>query len=245
MKSKADEYHDPDVVPAPVPVARQLAAEAFGTFIGTFSTSAPSALDATFDLRMGYFALTTSTALGAMVAIYAVGKVSGAHTNPAVTVAFALRGDFGWRRVPGYVLAQFAGSVLAAYAIITILHPAAHALLPKTMLGIAPAVGFEIVLTALLIGVCLAVAKAAAFVGPDAAIAMGGITAVDRLAGYYVSGASMNPARTLGPIVAAGGSGDWWVYVAGPALGALDGAEIAYLVCGRPNQAEVSKSHGG
>jgi aquaporin Z len=229
----------------PVPVRRQLAAEIFGTFVGTFSTIGPTALSATFNLHMDYISLTICTALGAMVSVYAVGRISGAHTNPAVTIAFALRGDFGWRRVPGYIAAQFAGSLAAAYTVIGILKPARHALLPQVRFGTLAAVELEVVMTALLIVVCLGVAKSAAFIGPDAAIAMGAITAVDRITGYYVSGASMNPARTLGPIIAERGAPSWWIYLVGPLLGTVVGVVVTFLVCGRPTRDEAKKSHGG
>jgi aquaporin Z len=223
---------------------RKLLAEGVGTFIVTLATVAVAALSEGYGLPLGYFAVATATALGTMAVVYAFGPLSGGHANPSATIAFALRGAFGWRRVPGYVGAQFAGSFAAAYFVAATLHPEPQALVPQLHAGVTAAFVWEVALTAILVLVSLTIAAEARFVGPEAALVIGGVTALDRIIGLPISGASMNPARTLAPIVVAGGSATWWIYVAGPVLGLLVGVALVYLCLGPPNEDEKRKSHG-
>lgn len=223
---------------------RRIAAEFFGSFIVTLASVVPPALQTGFGLPLDYFSIATSTGIGAMIVAYALGNISGAHANPIVTLAFALRGDFPWRRVAGYVVSQFGGSFAAAALIVAILAPGRAALLPHMLRGSEVACGWEIVLTAMLVLISVAVASEASFIGPESAIAVGAVNALDRIVGLAVSGASMNPARTIAPIVVAGGSSLWWVYLAGPLGGLVVGLAAVYATRGASNRDEKKKSRG-
>ncbi|HZW52459.1 MAG TPA: aquaporin, partial [Candidatus Elarobacter sp.] len=155
---------------------------------------------------------------------------SGAHFNPCTTLAFALRGDFDWKRVPAYVAVQFAGAIAAGAIVAGILHPEADALLPRLDLGPWPAFWLEIVLTAILVLVALSTANVARFIGPESAIANGATTVVERWIAGFISSGSMNPARTLGPAIVAGGFGNWWVYATAPPIGMLIGVALVSLM---------------
>ena len=198
-----------------------LLAEFVGTIIVTLGTVAPAVLARGLGIKLGYVVEMSATGVATMVVIYSFRYVSGAHTNPCTTLAFALRGDFDWRRVPGYVVMQFLGAIAAGGIMVAIFHPPSMSLLPQMELGAWPAFWLEIVLTAILIVVALSTAHEARFIGPEAAIANGATTVIDRWIGGKISSGSMNPARTLGPAIVAGGFGEWWIYVVAPLIGTL------------------------
>jgi aquaporin Z len=183
------------------------------------------------------------TGIATMIVIYALGEVSGAHTNPIVTLAFALRGDFYWWRVPEYVAAQFAGAVAASATVLAILHSPSAALRIDLPFGALPAFWLEIVLTTVLVLVALSTANEARFIGPQAAFANGATTIFDRLIGLKVSTGSMNPARTLGPALLVGGSAVSWVFVWAPLCGCLIAVGLTWLLYGKPTADEERKSH--
>lgn len=224
--------------------AAAITAEVVGTLIVTFATLAPDALARGLGFPLGYAVQVGCTGIATMVVIYALGDVSGAHTNPVMTVAFALRGDFFWSRVPEYLVAQFAGAVAAAALVLGMLHPPAAAMHPQHALGLGSAFTMEIVLTAILVLVALATAHKARFLGPQTAFANGATTLFDRLVGYNVSGGSMNPARTLGPALVFGWTSDWWVYALAPLLGCVLAVALTWYLVGGPNDQEAQKSHG-
>jgi aquaporin Z len=180
-------------------------------------------------------AAVVAPALMVMAIILFMGKVSGAHLNPAVSIAFALRGDFPWRRVPGYIVVQLVGATLAALFL--------HAVLKVTSLygSNYPAHGFsggaalwmEIILTMGLVSVILGTASGAQNVGILGAFGVGGYIALAGLWASPLSGASMNPARTFGPDLVATNFTDFWVYAVGPIVGAVLAVAIAYLLRGR------------
>ncbi len=198
-----------------------LLAEFIGTVIVTLGSVAPAVIARGLGFHLGYAVETGTTGLATMVVIYSFRNVSGAHTNPCTTLAFALRKDFHWSRVPGYIAMQFLGAIAAGALVLAIFHPPRSALLPEMSLGIWPAFWLEILLTTVLIIVALSTANVARFIGPEAAIANGGTTVVDRWIGGHVSSGSMNPARTLGPAIVAGGFSAWWIYVVAPLIGML------------------------
>ena len=179
-----------------------------------------------------------------MIVIYALGNVSGAHTNPVTTIAFALRGDFDWSRVPGYVAVQFLGAIAAAALLLAIFHPNASRLHMTLALGPWPAFWLEIVLTVILVVVAISTANKARFIGPQTAFANGATTVFDRLIGYHISTGSMNPARTLGPALLIGGMQDWWVFTFGPLVGAVIAVCLLYVIQGGPNETEAQHSVG-
>jgi aquaporin NIP len=163
-----------------------------------------------------------------MVMVYATGHLSGAHINPAVTLAFTVTRHFPARDAAAYVGAQLAGATLAALALLAI-WPDQPAQLGATVpsVGVGSALAYEVVATALLMFVIVAVTTDTRAVGAGAAIAIGGAVALDALFGGPITGASMNPARSFGPALASGSWQDFWVYLAGPFAGAVLGA-VAY-----------------
>jgi MIP family channel proteins len=169
-----------------------------------------------------------------MVMIYAVGHVSGAHFNPAVTFAFALTRHFPWRNAIGYWIAQCAGSVMAALLLRASLGNVADvgSTLPAGSQG--QSFLWEAVLSAFLMFVVMAVATDTRAVGEAAAIAIGGTIALDAMFGGPVSGASMNPARSLGPALVSGNLHALWVYIAAPVVGTSIGALLYQFLRGEP-----------
>jgi aquaporin Z len=163
-----------------------------------------------------------------------MGAVSGAHLNPAVSLAFALRGDFPWKRVPGYIVIQLVGATLACLFLRWVFGNIGHlgATLPGPGYKNWQALLMEIVLTALLVSVILGTASAAQNVGAIAALGVGGYIA---LAGLWapVSGLSMNPARSFGPALVSGDWTSYWVYIVGPIAGALIAVGFALVLRGR------------
>jgi MIP family channel proteins len=171
-----------------------------------------------------------------MAMVYATGHLSGAHINPAVTVAFTLTRHFPPREAVAYIVAQLVGASAAALALLAV-WPDKPAELGATVptVGIGSALVYEALLTAFLMFVIMAVATDTRAVGAAAAIAIGGVIGLDALFGGPVTGASMNPARSFGPALASGTWTDFWVYLAGPLLGAVGGA-FAYQAVRGPDR---------
>ena len=168
-----------------------------------------------------------------MAMVYATGHLSGAHINPAVTIAFTLTRHFPPRDAGAYIAAQVAGAVCGALLLLAV-WPDQPAQLGATVPSVAAGSAFvyELVLTAILMFVIMAVATDTRAVGAGAAIAIGGTVGLDALFGGPVTGASMNPARSFGPALAAGHWESFWIYVAGPLAGAALGALAYQLVRG-------------
>jgi aquaporin Z len=164
-----------------------------------------------------------------------MGAVSGAHLNPAVSVAFALRGDFPWKRVPAYIVAQFLGAVLATLLLWALIgkQGSAGLTLPGPGISATTAMLWELVLTTGLVSVILGTASGAQQIGTIAAFGVASYIALAGLWGAPVSGASMNPARSLGPALVLGDWTAWWAYLVGPVAGAGVAVGIAYILRGR------------
>ena len=179
-------------------------------------------------------ALVVAPALMVMAIILFMGAVSGAHLNPAVSFAFALRGDFPWRRVPWYIVAQFAGAVAATLLLWALIgkHGSAGLTLPGHGISTLTAMLLELVLTVGLVSTILGTASGAQQVGPFAALGVGSYIALAGLWASPVSGASMNPARSLGPDLVLGDWTSWWAYLVGPVAGATIAVGIAYVLRG-------------
>lgn len=158
--------------------------------------------------------------------IYALGHISGAHFNPAVTLGFVLARHFPLRRLAGYWAAQFLGAILAAGCLRLLLGDTAHlgATVPAGAGGAWQSLGLEIVLTFLLMFVIMAMATDTRAVGQAAALAIGATVGLEALFAGPISGASMNPARSLGPALASWTWAAQWVYLVGPFVGAVLGA---------------------
>jgi aquaporin NIP len=208
------------------PVAHALAAEAIGTFALVFAGCGAIMVNAKTD-ALGHLGVAASFGLVIMVMIYAVGHVSGAHFNPAVSLAFALTRHFPWPRLLAYWAAQITGAVAAAALLRSSLGDLADigATVPSGSDG--QAFLWEAVLTFFLMFVIMAVATDTRAVGEAAAIAIGGTVALDALFGGPITGASMNPARSLGPALIAPEFTALWVYLLAPLVGAAGGA-LAY-----------------
>jgi aquaporin Z len=163
-----------------------------------------------------------------------MGAVSGAHLNPAVSVAFALRGDFPWRRVGPYIVAQFAGAVLATLLLMGLIgkHGSAGLTLPGPGISTGIALAWEALLTTGLVSVVLGTASGAQQLGPIAALGVGSYIILAGLFGAPVSGASMNPARSLGPALVLGDWTSWWAYLLGPMIGAALAVAFARVLRG-------------
>ncbi len=168
------------------------------------------------------------------VVILSMGAVSGAHLNPVVTLAFTLRRDFLWRRVPGYVLAQLVGAVTAVALLAGLVgqQGVAGATLPGPGIGTAAALGFEAVLTLGLVTVILGTSSGAQNVGPLNAIGVGAYIALAGAWAAPVTGASMNPARSLGPQLLFGEWHLWWLYEVAPLAGAVVAVAFAFVLRG-------------
>ena len=215
---------------------RRLFAETWGTFLLVAAAAGGAIAAETSPDKVSYGMAVAAPALMVMVAIYALGEVSGAHLNPAVTVAFALRRNFPWARAPGYVLAQLVGALAAAGFLKFIFGAAGK--LGATTLGsdLTPMKGLavEVLLTTGLVNTILATASGPRNVGPNAAIAVGGYIA---LAGFWagpLTGASMNPGRSLAPDVVRGDYHSTWIYLVGPILGALLAVAFEWMLKGKP-----------
>jgi aquaporin Z len=170
-----------------------------------------------------------------MAIILFMGSVSGAHLNPVVSVAFALRGNFPWRRVPAYIVVQFAGAVLATLLLIGLLgkQGTAGLTLPGPGISTGTALAWEALLTTGLVSVILGTASGAQALGPIAALGVAAYIILAGLFGGPVSGASMNPARSLGPALVLGDWASWWAYLVGPLIGALIAVGFAWVLRGR------------
>ena len=180
-------------------------------------------------------AAVVAPGLMVMAIILFMGAVSGAHLNPGVSVAFALRGDFPWRRVPGYIIIQLFGATLACLFLLAVFGNIEHlgATLPGAGYENWQALLMEIALTAGLVSVILGTASAAQNVGAIAALGVGGYIALAGLWSAPVSGTSMNPARSFGPALVSGDFSSYWVYVVGPLAGAMIAVGFAYILRGR------------
>lgn len=214
---------------------RRLFAEVLGTYLLVVVAVGAGVVDTTSGGAVGLGGKAAAPALTVTAVILAMGTVSGAHLNPAITMAFALRRDFPWRRVPGYVLAQLVGSILGGITVQALLglHGGLGATRPGEGFSDVQAVTTEIVLTGGLVTVVLGAASGAQNIGPLAAIATGSYITLAGLWAGPVSGASMNPARTFGPALVAGDLSHFWIYLAGPLMGALLAVGIAFLLRGR------------
>ena len=214
-------------------LARRLAAEALGAFALVFFGAGAIMVDADGG-GLGQLGVALAFGLAIATMIYAVGHVSGAHFNPAVSLGFALTRHFPWSRVAGYWAAQAAGAVAAAFLLRASLGDVANvgATLPSG--SDRQSFLWEVVLTFFLMLVIMAVATDTRAVGEAAALAVGGTVALGALVGGPVSGASMNPARSLGPALASGELQSLWIYLVAPLVGASLGALAYQLLRGEP-----------
>jgi MIP family channel proteins len=212
---------------------RRAAAEGLAAFALVFAGCGAIVSDSVYGGALGTIGIGLVFGLVIMARVYATGHLSGAHINPAVTIAFVLSRHFPRREAAGYIAAQLVGATAGALLLLAVWpdKPAAlGATLPTVATG--SALAYEAVLTAILMFVIMAVATDARAVGAGAAIAIGGAVGLDAIFAGPVTGASMNPARSIGPALASGELGDLWIYVVGPIVGAACGAATYQLVRG-------------
>jgi aquaporin Z len=211
---------------------RRLFAELLGTFMLVLVAAGGGLLHGEGQISLA--AAVVAPGLMVMAIILFMGAVSGAHLNPVVSLAFALRGDFPWKRLPGYVLIQLVGATLACLFLYAVFGNVEHlgATLPGSGYADWQALLMEVALTGTLVSVILGTASAAQNVGAIAALGVGGYIALAGLWSAPVSGTSMNPARSFGPALVSGDFSSYWVYVVGPIAGALLAVGSAYLLRG-------------
>jgi MIP family channel proteins len=212
---------------------RRAAAEALAAFALVFAGCGAVVANVQYGGALGAVGVSLVFGLIIMVMVYATGHLSGAHINPAVTIAFTMNRHFPGRDAVAYIAAQLAGASAGALVLLAV-WPDKPGELGATVpsVGVGSALVYEAILTAFLMFVIMAVATDTRAVGAAAAIAIGGTVGLDALFGGPVTGASMNPARSFGPALAAGEWQDFWVYVLGPLLGAALGAFAYQLVRG-------------
>src|SRR6204780_717897 len=214
---------------------RRLFSELLGTFFLVLVAAGGGMMGHAFPNTISRTAAVVAPALMVMAIILFMGKISGAHLNPAVSIAFALRRDFPWWRVPGYIVVQLAGATLAALFLRSVINVSAMygSNYPAHGYSNMAAFWMELILTTGLVSVILGTASGAQNVGIIGAFAVGAYIALAGLWGSPISGASMNPARTFGPDLVSRTFTSYWVYIAGPIAGAALAVVIAFILRGR------------
>lgn len=214
-------------------------AECIGTFLLVFAGPGAVVIN-TVSGGVGSLGIGLSFGLAVMVAIYAIGHISGAHINPAVTIAFALTRHFPWKVVPAYIVSQLIGAYAASGTLLLLFGNVANLGATVPSGSSLQALTLECVLTLLLMFVVLAVATDVRAVGQAAAIAIGGYVALAATFAGPIAGSSMNPARSFGPALLSGTWTAHWVYWVGPVVGAILGAVLySYIRTGEPPKSDT------
>ncbi len=207
-----------------------LLAEAIGTFLLVFIGPGAAAVDVWSSGAVSHVGVALAFGFVLLAVIYGLGHVSGAHFNPAVTLAFWSRGRFRGRDVIPYLVAQLVGSALAAGVLRLILGTAVIGAVTRPSVGLGGSLSVEVVLSFFLMLIIMAVATDARVAGPVAGLAVGVTVASGALMGGPLTGASMNPARSFGPSLVTGEWSGHWLYWVGPLAGtSLAGAAYDYL----------------
>lgn len=225
---------------------RRIFSEAWGTFLLVAVAAGGAMMVIISKGTVTQAMAVTAPGLMVMAVIYFMGTVSGAHLNPVVTLAFALRGNFPWSRVSNYILAQFAGGIAAAIFLRFMFGTAGHlgATVPGDGIDPMKALLMEIVLTAGLVNTILGTASGARNIGSNGALAVGGYVILAGLWASPVSGASMNPIRSLAPDLIRGDLSTSWIYVLGPLVGAMIGVYFEWILKGKPTAAGTIAAQG-
>ena len=206
---------------------KRLFAEFLGTFILVFAGTGAIIIDHSSGGVIGHAGIALTFGLVVLAMIYTFGDVSGAHLNPAVTLGFAVAGRFPAKKIPSYIIVQLAGA-FAASGLLKLLFPT-DPTLGATLPAGSTTQSFilEIILTAILMLVILSVSTGAKEKGVTAGIAVGAVIALEAMFAGPISGASMNPARSLAPAIVSGNFQQLWLYPLATILGAI----IAVPLC--------------
>jgi aquaporin Z len=225
---------------------RRIFSEIWGTFLLVVVAAGAGVVGAQSGGAITLSMKAVAPGMMVMAIIYFMGTVGGAHLNPAVTLAFAARRNFPWARVPGYIAAQFVGSIAAAsflramFGTIGLL----GATTPGLGVGDFKALAMEILLTAGLVSTILGTASGARNIGSNGALAVGGYIALAGLWAAPISGASMNPVRSFAPDLIRGNLTTTWIYFAGPALGAIVAVAFEWILKGKATAAGTLAAQG-
>lgn len=217
---------------------RRIFAEAWGTFLLVVVAAGSHIVSHEITPAMA----SVASGLIVMSVIYFMGSVSGAHINPAVTLAFAIRRNFPWKRVPGYLLGQFLGGILAVNFLKMYGSIEAGATIPHVESW--KAFMMEVLLTTGLVNIILGTATGARNIGHNGAIAIGGYIVLSGLWAEPVSGASMNPARSVSVDLVSGHLTTTWIYILAPLMGALIAVIFEWILKGNPTQQGTEAAQG-
>jgi aquaporin Z len=225
---------------------RRLFSEGLGTFMLVLAGAGGGVVAAASHGMISRAAAVTAPGLMVMAVILFMGAVSGAHLNPAVTVAFTLRGNFPWRRAPGYIVVQLAGATLACLFLSAVFGKVGMlgATEPGPHFRDWQALLIELALTVGLVSTILGTASRAQNVGALSALAVGGYIILAGLWSSPVSGASMNPARSFAPDLVLGDFTHFWVYVVGPVAGAMIAVAFAWILRGPGDVGGMAAAQG-
>jgi aquaporin Z len=214
---------------------RRLFSEILGTFLLVLVGAGGGVVNAVSNGAISRTASVTAPGLMVLAIILFMGAISGAHLNPAVSIAFAVRGDFPWLRVPGYIIAQLLGSTLAVLLLWALFGKVGMLGATEPGPGISDwqALLIEFFLTAGLVSTILGTASRAQNLGPISAFGVGAYIILAGLWSSPISGASMNPARSFGPDMVLLDFTHYWVYIVGPIAGGLLAVGVAYILRGR------------
>jgi aquaporin Z len=226
---------------------RRLFSEGWGTFLLVVVAAGAGVVGAESGGAISLTAKVVAPGMMVMAIIYFMGAVGGAHLNPAVTLAFAVRRNFPWHRVPGYIAAQCAGGIAAAWLLRGLFGIIGQlgATTPGPGIGDFRALVIEVLLTTGLVSTILGTASGARNIGSNGALAIGGYIALAGLWAAPISGASMNPVRSLAPDLVRGDLGTSWVYLVGPIAGAMIAVGFEWILKGKPTAAGSSAAQGG
>ncbi|XP_051128052.1 probable aquaporin NIP7-1 [Andrographis paniculata] len=220
-------FRQPTKFPINPSLVREVLAEALGTFVLMFCIGGivanTSLMGSVESALMGYAA---TAGLTVVVIVYSIGSISGAHVNPAVTIAFAAVGPFPWSKVPGYILAQVGGSILATYVGKLVYGLRPELLMTRPLHGSAAAFGIELIATFLILFLTASLLSDPQTLGPLSGFTVGVAICLGVLISGPVSGGSMNPARSLGPALVSWRFERVWIYVAAPTIGAVAGVFV-------------------
>jgi aquaporin Z len=234
------DFHDPRYE------LRRLFGEALGTFLLILVSVGAIVVNAKTGGKVPFAAQVIAPGLAIMAIIYTIGSVSGAHVNPAVTFSYALRRNFPWRRVPGYIAAQLVGGIAAVAFLRFTVGDVGHLGVSTPGPGVSGHTAFliEMVLTVGLVTVTLGTASGQNNVGPNAAIARGGYMAAAGLWAGQLTGAAMNPARSTSAAVVANNWSHLWLYILGPLCGGAIAVGFAWILRGPPTIAADRSAQG-